>query len=95
MKALLLLLKDSPRSRGEMDVSLSITFKITAVTAEIEIRKHKPMFCVLLRGGVVSALYRMFFHCHEMRFTLFLSVSSLVSISLNFIRLLRVVFSIG
>ena len=32
-----------------------ITFKITA---EIEIRKHKLMFCVLLRGGVVSALYR-------------------------------------
>ena len=28
-----------------MDVSLSITFKITA---EIEIRKHKLMFCVLL-----------------------------------------------
>ena len=43
----------------------------------------------------MSALYRTFFHCHEMRFTLFLSVSSLVSISLNFIRLLRVVFSIG
>ena len=72
MKALLLLLKDSPRSRGEMDVSLSITFKITAVTAEIEIRKHKLMFCVLLRGGVVSALYRMFFHCHEMRLHCFL-----------------------
>ena len=28
------------------------------ITAEIEIRKHKLMFCVLLRGGVVSALYR-------------------------------------
>ena len=28
------------------------------VTAEIEIRKHKLMFCGLLRGGVVSALYR-------------------------------------
>ena len=39
------------------------------------------MFCVLLRGGVVSALY-------EMR----LLVSSLVSISLTFIPLLRVVF---
>ena len=51
------------------------------ITAEIEIRKHKLMFCVLLRGGVVSALY-------EMR----LLVSSLVSISLNFISLLRVVF---
>ena len=38
-----------------MDVILSISFKITA---EIEIRKHKLMFCVLLRGGVVSALYR-------------------------------------
>ena len=36
-------------------MSLSILFKITA---EIEIRKHKLMFCVLLRGGVVSALYR-------------------------------------
>ena len=78
MKALLLLLKDSPRSRGEMDVSLSITFKITA---EIEIRKHKIMFSILLRGGVVSALY-------EMR----LVVSSLVSISLNFIPLLQAVF---
>ena len=28
------------------------------ITAEIEIRKHKLMFCVLLRGGVVSASYR-------------------------------------
>ena len=37
-----------------MDVILSISFKITA---EIEIRKRKLMFCVLLRGGVVSALY--------------------------------------
>ena len=34
---------------------LSISFKMTA---EIEIRKHKVMFCVLFRGGVVSALYR-------------------------------------
>ena len=34
---------------------LSISFKMTA---EIEIRKHKLMFCVLIRGGVVSALYR-------------------------------------
>ena len=41
---------------GEMDVILSVSFKITA---EIEIRNHKLMFCVLLRGGVVSALYRM------------------------------------
>ena len=46
--------KDFPRSRGEIDVSLSITFKITV---EIEIRTHKLMFCVLLRGGFVSALY--------------------------------------
>ena len=38
-----------------MDVILSISFKITA---EIEIRKHKLMFCVLLSGGVVSTLYR-------------------------------------
>ena len=45
----------SSSSRGEMGVILSISFKITA---EIEIRKHKLMFCVLLRGGVVSALYR-------------------------------------
>ena len=51
---LLLLLKYSPRSRGGMDVILSISFKMTA---EIEIRKHKLMFYVLLRGGVVSALY--------------------------------------
>ena len=34
---------------------LSISFKITA---EIEIRKHKLMFCVLFCGGVVSTLYR-------------------------------------
>ena len=45
----------SSRSRGKMDVILSISFKITA---EIGIRKHKLMFCVLLRRGVVSALYR-------------------------------------
>ena len=37
-----------------MDVILSISFKMTV---EIEIRKHKLMFCVLLPGGVVSALY--------------------------------------
>ena len=34
---------------------MSFSFKITA---ENEIRKRKLMFCVLLRGGVVSALYR-------------------------------------
>ena len=28
------------------------------ITADVDIRKHKLMFCVLLRGGVVSALYR-------------------------------------
>ena len=28
------------------------------ITAEIKVRKHKLMFCVLLRRGVVSALYR-------------------------------------
>ena len=39
-----------------MDVSLNITLKITA---EIEIRKHKLMFCILLRGGFVSTLYRL------------------------------------
>ena len=61
-----------------------------------EIRKHKLMFCVLLRGGVVSALYRI---CsfdslpwNAFTFLLFFTVSSLVSISLNFIPLLRVVF---
>ena len=35
------------------DVILTISFKI--LTAEIEIRKH--MFCLLLRRGIVSALY--------------------------------------
>ena len=54
-KALLLLYKDSLRSRGEMDVILSISFKITG---EIEIRNHKLMFCVLFREGVVSTLFR-------------------------------------
>ena len=56
-KALLLLLlyKDSLRSQGGNDVILSISYKITA---EIEIRKHKLMFCVLFCGGVVSTLYR-------------------------------------
>ena len=38
-----------------MDVILSISFKMTA---EIGIRKHKLMFCVLLHVGVVSGLYR-------------------------------------
>ena len=38
-----------------MDVILNISFKMTV---EIEIRKHKVMFCVLFRGEVVSALYR-------------------------------------
>ena len=28
------------------------------ITADVDIRKHKLMFCVLLRRGVVSALYR-------------------------------------
>ena len=46
-----------------MDVILSISFKITA---EIEIRKHKLMFCVLFCGGVVDFVSHMFFHCHEM-----------------------------
>ena len=52
---LLLLYKDSLRSWGEMDVILSISFKITA---EIEIRKHELIFCVLFRGGVVTTLFR-------------------------------------
>ena len=66
-----------------MDVILSISFKITA---EIEIRKHKLMFCVLFRGGVVSTMYRiiMFFHCHEMYSHCFFTVSNLISISLKF-----------
>ena len=58
IKALLhlLLYKDSLRSRGEMDLILGISFKITA---EIEIGKHNLMFCVLFHGGVVSTLYRL------------------------------------
>ena len=56
-----------------MDVILSISFKMTA---EIEIRKHQLMFCVLLRGGVVSALDRICcfiaLNCHEMRSHCFL-----------------------
>ena len=44
-----------PKITGEMDVIFNISFKITA---EIRIRKHKLLFCVLLRRGVVSALYR-------------------------------------
>ena len=44
------------RTRKREDLSiLSMSFKMTA---EIEIRKHKVMFFVLFRGGVVSALYR-------------------------------------
>ena len=46
------------------------------MTAEIEIRKHKLMFGVLLREGVVSALYRICsfiaLNCHEMRLHCFL-----------------------
>ena len=57
-----------------MDVILIISFKIAG---KIEIRKH--MFCVLLLGGVVSALYGMFFHCHEMRLHCFLlSIARLI-----------------
>ena len=53
-----------------MDVILSISFKMTA---EIEIRKHKLMFCVLLLGGVcVGFVAHMFFQCHEMRLPCFL-----------------------
>ena len=44
---------------------LSISFKITA---EIEIRKHKLMFCVLFHGGVVY---------------IFFTVSNLISISVK------------
>ena len=75
-----------------MDVILSISFKMTP---EIEIRKHKLMFCVLLRGGVGSALYRICSFIAMKCVYIVFTVSSLVSISLNFIRLLRVVFSIG
>ena len=46
------------------------------MTAEIEIRKHKLMFGVLLREGVVSALYCICsfitLNCHEMRLHCFL-----------------------
>ena len=51
-----------------MDVILSLSFKMTT---EIEIRKHKLMFCVLLRTtsrrSCVGFVSHMFFHCHEMR----------------------------
>ena len=62
---------------------LSLSFKITA---EIEIRKHKLMFCVLLRGGVVSALYRIC-SCIVMKcvYIVFFTVSSLVSIESIFL----------
>ena len=59
---------------------LSISFKITA---EIEIRKHKLMFCVLFRGGVVSTLFRICSFIANV-FTLFFTVSDLISISLKF-----------
>ena len=52
---------------------LSISFKMTA---EIEIRKHKLIFCVLLRTTLrrscVSFVSHMFFHCHEIRLHCFL-----------------------
>ena len=54
------------------------------ITAEIEIRLLRPTS----RRSCVGFVSHMFFHCHEMR----LLVSSLVSISLTFIPLLRVVF---
>lgn len=50
------------------------------------------MFCVLLRGGVVSALYRICSFIAMKCVYIVFTVSSLVSISLNFILLLRVVF---
>ena len=66
---------------------LSISFKMTA---EIEIRKHKLMFCVLFRGGGVSGLYRICSFIAMKCVYIVFTVSSLVSISLNFNRLLRV-----
>ena len=60
---------------------LSISFKITV---EIEIRKHKLIFCVLFRGGVVSTLYRIYSFIAMKVFTLFFTVSNLISISLKF-----------
>ena len=65
-----------------MDVILSISFKITA---EIEMRKHRLMFGVLFRGGVVSTLYRICSFIAMNVFTLIFTVSNLISISLNFI----------
>ena len=66
-----------------MDVILRISFKITA---EIEIRKHKLMFCVLFRRGVVSTLYRIcsFIAMKCVYIHLFFTVSNLISISLKF-----------
>ena len=64
---------------------LSISFKITA---EIEIRKHKFMFCVLFHGGVVSTLYRICsfiaMKCVYIALHCFFTVSNLISISLKF-----------
>ena len=74
-----------------MEVILSISFKMTA---ESEIRKHKLMFCFLLRGRsgyeinfaeeCVGFVSHMFFHCHEMRLHCFLpSVAWLVPLALE------------
>ena len=61
---------------------LSISFKITA---EIEIRKHKLMFCVLFRGGVVSTLYRICsFIAMKCVYIVFYLQLNLISISLKF-----------
>ena len=58
------------RSRGEMDVILSVSFKMTA---EIEIRKHKLMYLrPPSRRRCVGYVSHMFFHCHEIRLHCFL-----------------------
>ena len=61
-----------------MDVILSISFKITA---EIEIRKHKLMFCVL----VVSTLFRICSFIAMKCVYIVFTVSNLISISLKFL----------
>ena len=60
---------------------LSISFKITA---EIEIRKHKLMFCVLFRGGVVLTLFRICSFTAMKCVYIVFTVSNLISISLKF-----------
>ena len=60
---------------------LSISFK---TIAEIEIRKHKLMFCVLFRGGVVSTLYPICSFIAMKCVYIVFTVSNLISVSLKF-----------